>query len=62
MNTILTIIILVLSSIGIAVSIQFLCVTIFKAIDAKREYRKKQLDDLDKIIEKLDEIIRILRR
>ena len=44
-----------------AVSMHFIMDTIFKAVDAKKEQRKKQLDDLEKIIERLDEIIRILR-
>ena len=43
------------------VSMHFIMDTIFKAVDAKKEHRKKQLDDLEKIIERLDEIIRIIR-
>ena len=61
MNTILTVIIVILSSIGMAVSVHFLIDTIFKVIEAKKEHRKKQLSDLEKIIDQLDEIIRILR-
>lgn len=61
MNTVLTLIIVILSSIGMAVSMHFIMDTIFKAVDAQKEHRKKQLDDLEKIIERLDEIIRILR-
>ena len=61
MNTALTVIIVILSSIGMAVSVHFLMDTIFKAIEAKKEHRKKQLSDLEKIIDQLDEIIRILR-
>ena len=61
MNTVLTVIIVILSSIGMAVSMHFIMDTIFKAVDAKKKHRKKQLDDLEKIIERLDEIIRILR-
>ena len=62
MNTFLTVIIVVLSSIGMAVSVHFLCDAIFKSIDARKEHRKKELSDLEKIIDRLDEIIRILQR
>jgi len=61
MNTFLTIIIVILSSIGMAVSMHFLVDIIFKAVEAKKDHRKKHIDDLDKIIERLDEIIRILQ-
>ena len=36
MNTVLTIIIVILSSIGMAVSMHFIMDTIFKAVDARK--------------------------
>ena len=61
MNTFLIIIIVILSSIGMAALINFLINTTFNATEAKKDHRKKHIDDLDMIVKKLDEIIRILQ-
>lgn len=62
MTTILTYIVAFFSMIGIAVVIVFAIEAIYKKADASKEYRKKRIDNLEKINEKLDDIIRILRR
>lgn len=62
MTTILTYIVAFFSMIGIAVVIIFAIEAISKKADASKEYRKKRIDNLEKINEKLDDIIRILRR
>lgn len=62
MTTVLTYIIAFFSMIGIAVVIVFAIEAISKKADASKEYRKKRIDNLEKINEKLDDIIRILRR
>lgn len=62
MTTILTYIVAFFSMIGIAVVIVFAIEAISKKADASKEYRKKRIDNLEKINEKLDDIIRILRR
>lgn len=61
MNTILTVIITFLAMIGIAVIIGFTMDAISRKADASKEYTKKRIDNLEKINEKLDDIIRILR-
>lgn len=43
MNTVLTVIIVILSSIGMTVSMHFIMDTIFKAVDAKRNTVKSSL-------------------
>jgi len=62
MTTILTYIVAFFSMVGIAVVIVFAIEAISKKADASKEYRKKRIDNLEKINEKLDDIIRILRR
>lgn len=62
MTTILTYIVAFFSMIGIAVVIVFAIEAISKKADASKEYRKKRINNLEKINEKLDDIIRILRR
>ena len=62
MTTILTYIVAFFSMIGIAVVIVFAIEAISKKANASKEYRKKRIDNLEKINEKLDDIIRILRR
>ncbi|MDE7341353.1 MAG: hypothetical protein K2N80_12490 [Lachnospiraceae bacterium] len=62
MTTILTYIVAFFSMIGIAVVIVFAIEAISKKADASKEYRKKRIDNLEKINEKLDDIIHILRR
>ena len=62
MNTLLTAVITFLSMIGVAVIIVFTMEAISKKSDATKEYKKKRIDNLEKINDKLDEIIRILRR
>lgn len=47
--------------IGVAVIIGFTMDAISKKADASKEYKKKRIDNLEKINEKLDDIIRILR-
>lgn len=61
MTTVLTYIVAFFSMIGIAVVIVFTMEAISKKADASREYKKKGIDNLEKINEKLDDIIRILR-
>ena len=61
MTTVLTFIITFLAMIGVAVIIVFTMEAISKKADASKEYRKKRIDNLEKINEKLDDIIRILR-
>lgn len=61
MTTVLTYIIVFFSMIGIAVVIVFAAEAISKKADASKEYKKKRIDNLEKINEKLDDIIRILR-
>lgn len=62
MTTILTYIVAFFSMIGIAVVIVFAIEAISKKADASKEYRKKRIDNLERINEKLDDIIHILRR
>lgn len=62
MTTILTYIVAFFSMIGIAVVIVFAIEAISKKAGASKEYRKKRIDNLEKINEKLDDIIHILRR
>ena len=62
MNTILTAVITFLAMIGVAVIIVFTMEAISQKKDASKEYKKKRIDNPDKINDKLDEIIRILRR
>ena len=47
--------------IGVAVIIVFTMEAISKKSDASKEYKKKRIDNLEKINEKLDDIIRTLR-
>lgn len=47
--------------IGVAVIIVFTMEAISKKAAASKEYKKKRIDNLEKINEKLDDIIRILR-
>lgn len=61
MSTLLTAVITFLSMVGVAVIIVFTMEAISKKADASREYKKKRIDNLEKINEKLDDIIRILR-
>lgn len=61
MNTILTAIITFLAMIGVAVIIGFTMDAISRKADASKEYKKKRIDNLENINEKLDDIIRILR-
>lgn len=61
MNTLLTAVITFLAMIGVAVIIVFTMEAISKKADASKEYKKKRIDNLEKINEKLDDIIRILR-
>ena len=61
MNTVLTFIITFLAMIGVAVIIVFTMEAISKKSDASKEYKKKRIDNLEKINEKLDDIIRTLR-
>lgn len=61
MNTLLTAVITFPSMVGVAVIIVFTMEAISKKADASREYKKKRIDNLEKINEKLDDIIRILR-
>ena len=62
METLFTVIITFLAMIGVAVIIVFTMEAISKKSDASKEYKKKRIDNLEKINDKLDEIIRILRR
>ncbi len=61
MNTILTAVITFRAMIGVAVIIVFTMEAISKKADASKKYKKKRIDNLEKINEKLDDIIRILR-
>ena len=47
--------------IAVAVIIVFTMEAISKKSDASKEYKKKRIDNLEKINEKLDDIIRTLR-
>ena len=62
METLFTVIITFLAMIGVAVIIVFTMEAISKKSDATKEYKKKRIDNLEKINDKLDEIIRILHR
>lgn len=62
MSTVLTFVITFLAMIGVAVIIVFTMEAISKKSDAAKEYKKKRIDNLEKINDKLDEIIRILKR
>ena len=62
MTTVLTYIIAFFSMIGIAVVIVFATEAISKKSSDAKEYKKKRIDKLEKINDKLDEIIRILKR
>ena len=62
MENVLTAIITFFSVVGFAVIIVFLMEKTSKASSAAKEYKKKRLDYLEKINDKLDEIILILRR
>ena len=48
--------------IGVAVIIVFTMEAISKKSSDAKEYKKKRIDNLEKINDKLDEIIRILHR
>lgn len=61
MNTLLTAVITFLAMIGVAVIIGFTMEAISKKANASKEYKKKRINNLEKINEKLDDIIRILR-
>lgn len=61
MTAILTYVVAFFSMIGIIVVIFFIAEAISKKADASKEYKKKRIDNLEKINEKLDDIIRILR-
>ena len=61
METLFTVIITFLAMIGVAVIIVFTMEAISKKSDASKEYKKKRIDNLEKINEKLDDIIRTLR-
>ena len=58
MTTVLTYIIAFFSMIGIAVVIVFATEAISKKSSDAKEYKKKRIDNLEKINDKLDEIIR----
>ncbi len=60
--TIATAIITFFSVIGACVAMYFLIDTISKAVSKSQEYKKKRIDNLEKINDKLDDIIRILHR
>lgn len=62
MTTVLTYIVAFFSMIGIAVVIVFAIEAISKKSDAAKEYKKKRIDNLEKINDKLDDIIRNLRQ
>lgn len=62
MTTVLTYIIAFFSMIGVAVVIVFATEAISKKSSDAKEYKKKRIDNLEKINDKLDEIIRILHR
>lgn len=62
METLFTVIITFLAMIGVAVIIVFTMEAISKKSDTTKEYKKKRIDNLEKINDKLDEIIRILHR
>ncbi len=61
MTPILTYVVAFFPMIGIIVVIFFTAEAISKKADASKEYKKKRIDNLEKINEKLDDIIRILR-
>lgn len=61
MSTVLTFVITFLAMIGVAVIIVFAMEAISKKADAAKEYKKKRIDNLEKINDKLDEILRDLR-
>lgn len=61
MTTLLTFVITFLAMIGVAVIIVFTMEAITKKSDASKEYKKKRIDNLEKINEKLDDILRDLR-
>ncbi len=60
--TITTIIVSLFSGIGIAVVMWTLIDVIFKTSTSVREYRKKRLDYLERINDKLDTIIQLLQK
>lgn len=62
METLFTVIITFLAMIGVAVIIVFTMEAISKKSSDAKEYKKKRIDNLEKINDKLDEIIRILKR
>ena len=62
MTTLATVIITFFSVIGFSVAVFFLMDLISKKSTDSKEYKKKRIDNLEKINEKLDDIIRILRR
>ena len=62
METLFTVIITFLAMIGVAVIIVFTMEAISKKSSDAKEYKKKRIKNLEKINDKLDEIIRILRR
>jgi len=61
MTTVLTYVVAFFSMIGIAVVIVFAIEAITKKSDASKEYKKKRIDNLEKINDKLDDILRDLR-
>ena len=62
METLFIVIITFLAMIGVAVIIVFTTEAISKKSSDAKEYKKKRIDNLEKINDKLDEIIRILKR
>ena len=62
METLFTVIITFLAMIGVAVIIVFTMETISKKSSDAKEDQKQRIDNLEKLNDKLDEIIRILRR
>lgn len=60
--TITSIIVSLFTGVGIAVVMWTLVDAIFKASTAIKEYRKKRLDYLEKINDKLDSIIQLLQK
>lgn len=61
MTTVLTYIVAFFSMVGIAVVIVFAAEAISKKSSDAKEYKRKRIDNLEKINDKLDEILRDLR-
>lgn len=62
METLFTVIITFLAMIVVAVIIVFTMEAISKKSSDAKEYKKKRIDNLEKINDKLDDLIRILKR